>query len=409
MSAGRETLARVAAAYGHVLVDARPVGGGHIHGSFLLEVADGPPLFLQQVNTRVYPDPAALMENVTRICAHLAAVPAPASSEASEASEASAASEASSASAAPGGADDPRRRGLVLHAAPDGGPLHRDPETGTAWRLFDAVTGTRVEEHVRTPAEARRAAAAFGAFFARLNTPAGGVTLTLHETIPRFHDTPHRFEQLDAAVDAAADDPALAARLAGCAGELAALAARRADAGRLVALQAAGALPPRCVHNDPKPSNLLLDAETGEPLCVVDLDNAMPGTSLHDFGDMVRAMASPTEEDTRDLEAIDARPELFEALVDGWLATAGRLLEPAELDHLWTAGWTITLEQAVRFLADHLLGDVTYRTARPDHNLERCRTQRRLVERLEARRDELEAAVARQRRAHGLEATAGSD
>jgi hypothetical protein len=162
----------------------------------------------------------------------------------------------------------------------------------------------------------------------------------------------------------------------------------------LVQLAASGAAPRRSVHNDPKGTNVLLDAATGEALCVVDLDNAMPGIALHDFGDMVRALATRADEDERELSRVRLEPDLFAALLEGWLPEAGPLLSLAEGGLLVEAGRILLLEQAVRFLTDHLLGDVVYRTGRPDHNLDRCRTQLRQLQDLEARRAELERMAA---------------
>jgi len=376
-----EALAEILSAFGvsTALVRAEPVAGGHIHESFLLHLADGaPPLFLQRLNTRVYPDPGRLMENVAAVSRHVRA-----------ALEAQAAAAAEGAS----GASDPRRLGPELRLTPAGAPFLNDA-VGGCWRLFSAVPDVRVVERVETPRQARAAAAAFGRFFAALNAGGGPV---LHETIPGFHDTPARLEALEAAALA---DPL--GRAGSVGSELSFLRSRRAAAGQIVALLADGTLPRRAVHNDPKPTNLLLDAASGEPLCVIDLDNAMPGSALFDFGDMLRAMSSPTDEDELRLDRVGVRTALFEALADGWLAEAGPLLVRAELAHLVDSGWTITLEQGARFLTDHLLGDLTYRTAREGHNLDRCRTQLRLVASFEAQRDELEASLEALRLRHRL-------
>jgi thiamine kinase-like enzyme len=148
----------------------------------------------------------------------------------------------------------------------------------------------------------------------------------------------------------------------------------------LLDLHKAGDIPERVVHNDAKISNALFDRETGEALCIVDLDTVMPGLALYDFGDMVRSMTCPASEDETDLSRVDVQIPLFEALARGYLETAAPFLTTAERANLVTAGKLITLEQGVRFLTDFLNGDTYYRTQRSNQNLDRCRTQFKLVE-----------------------------
>ena len=343
------------------LATMEPVSGGHINDSWLMRLEGGQGLFLQRINHEVYPDPVLLMQNVVSVSQHVRR------------------------QLRERGVDDLGRRCLRVLPTREGDPLLEDWVTGEVWRLFDAVEGTHVLERVENAGQARASAAAFGAFFAALNADGG---VQLGEVIPHFHDTPLRYDALSRAV---ADD--VRGRVAGCRAELDALLERRERAGLIVELQEAGELPERSVHNDPKCTNVLLDDATGEALCVVDLDNAMPGTSLHDVGDMLRAMTSLSAEDEPDLDQVACRPELFEAVVEGWLTEAGPMLAPAEVIMIVTAGWTITLEQAVRFLTDHLQGDGYYKTAREGHNLDRARAQLRLVESMEAQRTVLEGLV----------------
>jgi Ser/Thr protein kinase RdoA (MazF antagonist) len=154
-----------------------------------------------------------------------------------------------------------------------------------------------------------------------------------------------------------------------------------------------GAVPSRIAHNDAKLSNVLFDERSDEPLCVVDLDTVMPGSALYDFGDLVRSVTSPTLEDEEDLSRVCVRVPMFEALARGYFKAAGAVLIPVERDLLAFAGRLITLEQAVRFLTDHLEGDRYYRIARPGHNLIRARTQLRLLESLTEREGELKEII----------------
>ena len=139
-------------------------------------------------------------------------------------------------------------------------------------------------------------------------------------------------------------------------------------------------LPQRIAHNDTKFNNVLLDDVTAEGICVIDLDTVMPGSVLHDFGDMVRTTTSPAQEDERDLSKVTMQFSMFEALVHGYLASTGSFLTTAEKEHLVSSAKLMTLEQGIRFLTDYLAGDVYYKVRRDKHNLDRCRTQFKLLE-----------------------------
>jgi Ser/Thr protein kinase RdoA (MazF antagonist) len=261
-------------------------------------------------------------------------------------------------------------------------------DSGGHWRALVFVEGTVTHETAHGPEEAYETARAFGRFQRLLG---GWDGPRLHEVIPGFHDTPRRLAALETA--AAADR---CGRLAESRPEVDALLAQRPLAHALLDARDRGDAPERVVHNDAKIANVLLDARTGEGLCVVDLDTVMPGLSLYDFGDMARSMASGAAEDERELARIEVDAELFAALARGFLDGAGDLLGAAERGLLVTAARVITYEQAVRFLADWLDGDRYYRTApdRPRHNLERARAQRALLDAL----TRAERALARQAR-----------
>ncbi|MBN1558410.1 MAG: aminoglycoside phosphotransferase family protein, partial [Lentisphaerae bacterium] len=180
----------------------------------------------------------------------------------------------------------------------------------------------------------------------------------------------------------------------GAVGAEIAFARARADAaGRLQDLLESGTLPERVTHNDTKLNNVLIDDETGRGICVIDLDTVMPGLSLYDFGDMVRSVCNSADEDEPDVEKVRFRMPFFEALVQGYLETAGGFLTQGERGELAFAGRLITLEIGVRFLTDHLNGDTYFRTHRPEQNLDRCRVQFRLVRLMETREAEMRAAV----------------
>jgi hypothetical protein len=240
---------------------------------------------------------------------------------------------------------------------------------------------------VATPAQAREAARAFGAFqrlLVGLDVP------RLRETIPHFHDTRARLAALEAAVAAGS-----AGRAAGAREEIAFARAHAPLASALAALHERGLAPERVAHNDTKINNVLFDDATGEAICVIDLDTVMPGPSLCDFGDLVRTVSSRAAEDERDLSRVEADPALFAALAEGYLAGAGDLLAPAEREQLVAAGEVMTYECGLRFLADYLAGDVYFRVKRPGHNLDRCRAQFALLRSLERQADDFREMVVR--------------
>jgi Ser/Thr protein kinase RdoA (MazF antagonist) len=343
---------------GNVLGIAR-LPGGHINDSYRVD-AGSESYLLQRLNPHVFPDAGKVMDNVSRVTAHLAARLRAA------------------------GVPDWRRRTLTLVPARSGANWVRDRD-GAAWRLYGFITGTLVRERAERPADALAAGRAFGAFL-RLLSDYHGPPLT--EAIPGFHDTAARFERLEQAVRKDARR-----RVAGARPEIEMAIGQRQLADVLPPLLDSGAVPTRIAHHDAKLSNVLLDERSGEPLCVVDLDTVMPGSALYDFGDLVRSVTSPTLEDEEDLSQVGVRVPLFDALARGYVETAGAVLTSGERDRLVFAGRLITLEQAVRFLTDHLEGDRYYRIARPGHNLSRARTQLRLFESLTGREGELQEII----------------
>lgn len=329
------------------LVSAVRWGSGHINDTFAatFEADDGTyRLVLQRINRHVFPEPAKVMENAGAVTRHLRA-------------------RLSAASPPPADLD---RRALRLVATKEGADWLVDAE-GEPWRAWHFVEGARSVDVVKDPRTAYEAARAFGEF-QRLLLDYDGPPL--HETLPLFHHTPTRFARFRAAAEADR-----AGRSSGAAAEVDFALSCETLAGRLVALQASGDAPLRATHNDTKVNNVLLDSATGEGLCVIDLDTVMPGLSLYDFGDLVRTAASPSAEDERDLSKVGVSDVLFEALVQGYLSAAGGFLTAAELDHLVDAARVIVLTIGLRFLTDHLEGDVYFRVHREGHNLDRARTQ----------------------------------
>jgi Ser/Thr protein kinase RdoA (MazF antagonist) len=156
-----------------------------------------------------------------------------------------------------------------------------------------------------------------------------------------------------------------------------------------------GALPLRVTHNDTKLNNILFDAETVEPICVIDLDTVMPGYSVTDFGDSIRFGASTAAEDETDLSRVTLDLELFEAFAKGFIEGCDGNLTDAEIELLPVGAMMMTLECGMRFLTDYLEGDVYFKIHREHHNLDRARNQFALLADMEKKREQMQSIVAR--------------
>jgi aminoglycoside phosphotransferase (APT) family kinase protein len=338
-------------------IEAKPYGSGHINDTYRASFEKDGAQFcsiLQRINHNIFKRPVALMENVERVTAHLARVVAE--------------------------EPDSERRVLRLIPTREGSGWHVDRE-GNYWRAYRFIESARTYDAVESTDQAFQAARAFGRFQKML---AGMPAPRLNETIPDFHNTPKRFSALERAI--AADT---AGRAASAKAEIDFAMAHEPITG---VLQAAN-LPERVTHNDTKFNNVMLDDTTGEGICVIDLDTVMPGLAPYDFGDMVRTTTSPAMEDERNLEKVTMQFPMFEALVRGYLSSAGDVLTKAEKELLAFSGMLITFEIGTRFLTDHLSGDTYFKVHREGHNLDRCRTQFKLVESIEQQEERMNRLV----------------
>ncbi len=342
-------------------VEVEPYVVGHINDTFKLTYAETGRqrhYILQRINRRIFREPEAQMANIERVLTHLGTKE-----------------------------KDPRRVGRLVRAK-DGKAFWFDREgTGEYWRAYDFIEGSMSLDIVETPEQAHEAARVFGRFQSLLADLPGP---RLSETILGFHDTPARLEAFEGAVSSDSHG-----RVREVGPEIEWARGQRAAAGVLMSLQKSGDIPERIVHNDTKVNNVLFDKKTGEGLCVVDLDTVMPGLSLYDFGDLVRSASISVREDSSDVSQVAVRLPIFEALVRGYLESAGELLNAAEREHLAFSGRLIAFELGLRFLTDYLTGDAYFRTARPGQNLDRCRLQFQLAKSLTASEGEMKAIVSR--------------
>lgn len=339
--------------------DALPHGNGHINRTYLVD--SKPRVILQRINTAVFTKPAEVMENITAVTEYLR-----------------------EKIAAQGG--DVHRGTLTFLRAKDGKAYYKTEE-GDYYRAYYFVEDTVSLEAVDNLEDFTEAARGFGKFQKMLaDFPAE----KLYETIDKFHDTPNRYLQLD---DAIANNRS--GRAAEVQPEIDFALSHRKYASMITDAIADGSIPLRVTHNDTKLNNVLLDSKTNKAICVIDLDTVMPGSMLYDFGDALRFGASTGAEDEKDLDKIHFDLEKFEAFTKGFLEELGDSITQRERELLPVSVLMMTLECGIRFLADHINGDVYFSIHREGHNLDRCRTQFKLVAEIEEKFDEMAAIVAK--------------
>jgi len=348
--------------YGDILY-AEPCKIGHINETYMATYNQGGMLVRyihQKINQTVFRDPDAVMDNLLRVTTHLR------NRLLAE------------------GARDVTRRALTVVPTRAGQPYFRNGD-GECWRTFVFVDRAQTFEAVQSPRQAHEAGHAFGRFQHLLVDLPGG---RLFETIPQFHHTRRRFNAFKEVVQS---DQYNRAHIA--AKEIAFAEAHENIVDVLLEAMQRGEVPERVTHNDTKFNNVMLDWESGEALCVLDLDTVMPGTVLYDFGDMVRTTTSPTLEDEKDLTKVCMQMPMFEALARGYIEAARPFLTPAERSYLVFSGKLMTFTIGLRFLTDFLSGDKYFRIHRPEHNLDRCRSQFKLIESIEEQEGAMQAVV----------------
>ncbi len=366
MKEGKELELREIAAhfqYEGTPVSGKPYGSGHINDTYRLilenETGEESPVILQRINTEIFRDPAALMENIKKVTIHLR----------EKILEA-------------GG--DPMRETMQIIPAVGGEAFWVDGE-GSYWRSYRFITGATSYDQIQVPAHFQEAGALFGKFQGMLaDYPAE----TLAETIPGFHDTKARYQVFLEAVRRDACGRAVRVQE-----EIRFVLAHRALSETFGILQEKGEMPLRVTHNDTKMNNILIDDETGKGLCVIDLDTVMPGLAAHDFGDSIRFGANTAAEDEPDFRQSSLDLGLFELYTKGYLpGCAGRLTEE-EIRQLPMGARVMTFECGMRFLTDYLEGDTYFKIHRPDQNLDRCRVQFALLRDMERKFEKMQNIV----------------
>ncbi len=325
-------------------------GCGHINDTYAIACDSGCMYIMQRVNSKIFTRPWELMENVAAVTQFLSQK-----------------------------TQDPRGC-LRLIPTKEGKSYFVDSE-GEHWRLFPFIDNSICLQKAESAEDFKQSAIAFGRFQKLLaQFPAA----QLHEPIPNFHNTVDRYRQFHEALAADVMDRA---RL--CEAEIRFYLDREAEADCIVERLADGRLPLRVTHNDTKLNNVMLDYDSRQALCVIDLDTIMPGSSLYDFGDSIRFGAATAAEDEQDLSKVSMSLELFRTFTEGFLSACGDSLTEAEIQMLPVGAKMMTLECGLRFLTDYLKGDTYFKTSRPGQNLDRARTQLTLVADMEAKMPEM--------------------
>lgn len=339
-----------------------PYGSGHINDTFRVTFqhkGETKRYILQRMNNQIFLNPEELMENVVGVTSWLR-----------------------KKIVENGG--EPERETLNLVPAKDGKAFYKDSE-GEYWRVYLFIEGAKTYDLVENQEDFYQSAVAFGRFQGLLaDYPAE----TLHETIQDFHNTVKRLDTFKIAVEA--DGCGRAAQVQE---EIQFVLDREALAHKLCDMQAEGKLPLRVTHNDTKLNNIMIDDETRKAICVIDLDTVMPGLSVNDFGDSIRFGASTGAEDEPDLSKVSCSMELFELYTKGFVEGCKGSLTEEELDMLPVGAMTMTYECGMRFLTDYLEGDHYFKIHREGHNLDRCRTQFKLVKDMEEKWNQMNEIV----------------
>ena len=319
------------------VVSCIPYGGGHINSTHLVTDCTGTRYILQRINNHVFRDVDALMDNICMVTDYLHR--------------------------------DGCEEGTLTFIPTRDGRYYTQNEYGY-WRMYRFVEDSVCLQAPESDEDFYESAVAFGRFQQALKD---FPVEKLHTTIPNFHNTPDRYRLFREAI---ARDPM--GRVKDVQPEIDFILSHEETVCRPQHMLEEGRLPQRVTHNDTKLNNVLLDAENHKALCVIDLDTVMPGLSIFDFGDSIRFGASTADEDERDLTKVTMSLDRFRAFTRGFVRSCPGLTE-TELDMLSDGARTITLECGMRFLTDYIDGDHYFATQREGQNLDRCRTQLKLV------------------------------
>lgn len=333
------------------------VGNGHINSTYLVKTNNNS-YCLQKINTSIFRDLDGLMNNIEAVTEHIR-----------------------KKSIALG--RNPYRSTLKFLTANTGKSYVLID--GAAYRMYHYIDDVFTIEKMEKAEHFYLSGVAFGEFARFLSDFDASV---LSETIKNFHNTVSRYNDFEMAIEANASG-----RADQVADEIAFVRERKAFTSMFVDRLNDGSLPLRVTHNDTKLNNVLFDNKTETPVAVIDLDTVMPGSYLYDFGDAIRSGATHAAEDEQNLDLVDFDLELYKAFAKGYLEQCGKSLTEVEIELLPYASIMLTLECGIRFLTDHINGDTYFRIHRENHNLDRCRTQFKLVAEMEKNLDKMKEII----------------
>lgn len=339
------------------VISAERYGHGHINDTYLVTTKNGPRYLMQRVNHKIFKNVKALMDNIVGITEYIYEQTIK---------------------------DGGNIKNAMVVIPTKKGEKYLEYE-GNFYRMYNFIEGALSIERRATPEEFKLAAIGFGRFQKLLdNYPAE----KLNETIKDFHNTKVRYENFLEAIKNDASN-----RKHSCEEEIKFFVERKDYCGRIVDKLESGEIPLRVTHNDTKLNNVLIDLEAMVAATVIDLDTVMPGSILYDFGDSIRAGATTGAEDEKDLSKVNFSMELYEAYVEGFLSEVGEKLTEKELEEFAFGAILMTFECGMRFLTDHLNGDTYFKIHREGHNLDRARTQIKLVKDMEKNFEKMQAIV----------------
>lgn len=330
------------------VLEVKPLGNGLINATYLV-TTDAAQYVMQQVNVNVFPDIDLLMNNIVAVTDHIRQKLVAA------------------------GVKDVERRCLHFLPALDGRMYYFDGEK--YWRIMDYIADTASQSGVSL-----ESARIVGKTFAEFQGMLADIPVELGETIKDFHNMEWRLQQLK---DAVAANPVGRAELPEVKQILADIFARADEYCQAERLYREGRLPKRICHCDTKVDNILFD-QSGEVLCVIDLDTVMPNFIFSDYGEFLRSAANTTREDDPDLEKVSFNFEMFKVFTEAYLEGARSFITPIEVEYLPFATALFPYMTLVRFIADYINGDVYFRCQYPEHNLVRSRNQLKLTKCVEA-------------------------
>ena len=342
-------------------VSAKRVGTGHINDTYKIET-DTPGLnfVLQRINSSVFKDIPGLMKNIEIVTQHIE-------------------------NKILAGDPDTTSFSILKLVFTDNQKSIFQDRFGDCWRLYNFIEGTESIDVVENTDLAYKGGKAFGLFqHLTSDIPIG----TLKETIPLFHDIDMRLEKFHETIY---KDPEDRAKDLSC--EIRFVKEREGEMRTIKNLVKEGKVPIRVTHNDTKFNNILFD-EKKNAVCVVDLDTVMPEV-FYDFGDAIRTGANRACEDEKDLEKVGLDINLFRSYSEGYLEETGKILNQTEISHLAFSSKYMTYLIGLRFLTDYIDGDHYYRIKYPSHNLQRGRSQFRLLESMEEKYDQMKQIIAK--------------